>query len=56
VTPATIRPRFDEHRRRFAAAAELRRVERLVLDKRFTPKRSARLDRALVNVERKGAA
>ena len=47
-----IRPRFDAHRLRFAAGAELSRVERLVLEKRFTPKRSTRLDKAIVRYER----
>jgi len=46
-----VRPRFDAHRRRFKAGAELARVERLVLGKRFTLKRSTKLDRALVRYE-----
>jgi len=53
------RPAFTAHRDRFAAASarhELARVERLVLSRRWTVRRSLKLDRALANYETKGAA
>jgi hypothetical protein len=60
MNEATICPRFDAHRRRFLAARyrdALARVERAVLDRKWTAHRNARLDRALSEFEQaKGAA